>query len=324
MESEYKINAYEKNQITLYAVQGECESRTVIFNIIEKSGIVISTSNANVNDKMLDLTGYTADLFAIYNQEMIASCQGDITNATKGQVKFTLTADFMSMSGKLTCVIMLKKGSTNLRIVGITLDVQPVMIDPTKENTIKIYKNTAYSTGVQIYDNGEVYILGNTESLIFTLKNGDTDILQKTLTSADYDTLAARVPQAEAIAQAGDWMDRGQEYYYQLLLHEWMNSALYGMPVIACPGNHEYTKSIPKELSSVWHKAFTVPLNGPATVPGVSYYVDFPHLRFIVLDTNPLDDAPSRAVSRQRTFQPAHLCCVPSHLRRGRPCHCRT
>ena len=187
MESEYKINAYEKNQITLYAVQGECESRTVIFNIIEKSGIVISTSNANVNDKMLDLTGYTADLFAIYNQEMIASCQGDITNATKGQVKFTLTADFMSMSGKLTCVIMLKKGSTNLRIVGITLDVQPVMIDPTKENTIKIYKNTAYSTGVQIYDNGEIYILGNTESLIFTLKNGDTNILQKTLTSSDHD-----------------------------------------------------------------------------------------------------------------------------------------
>lgn len=187
MESEYNVYAYEKNQVTLYAVQGESESRTEIFNIIEKSGVVISTSNANVTNKMLDLTGYTADLFAVYNQEMIASCQGDITNATKGQVKFTLTADFMSVSGKLTCVIMLKKGSTNLRIVGITLDVQPVMIDPTKENTIKIYKNTAYSTGVQIYDNGEVYILGNTESLIFTLKNGDTDILQKTLTSCDYD-----------------------------------------------------------------------------------------------------------------------------------------
>ena len=36
------------------------------------------------------------------------------------------------------------------------------------------------------------------------------------LTRADYDTLAARVPQADALAQAGDWMDRGQEYYYQL------------------------------------------------------------------------------------------------------------
>ena len=141
---------------------------------------------------------------------------------------------------------------------------------------------------------------GDTLSYVFPFFDQDTlsperqDILvlgdiHNRLTSADYDTLAARVPQAEAIAQAGDWMDRGQEYYYQLLLHEWMNSALYGMPVIACPGNHEYTKSIPKELSSVWHKAFTVPLNGPATVPGVSYYVDFPHLRFIVLDTNPLD-----------------------------------
>ena len=109
------------------------------------------------------------------------------------------------------------------------------------------------------------------------------------LTRADYDTLAARVPQADAIAQAGDWMERGQEYYYQLLLREWTNSALYGLPVIACPGNHEYSKSVPKRLSPVWSKVFRVPENGPTGVPGASYYVDLPNVRFIVLDTNPLD-----------------------------------
>lgn len=109
------------------------------------------------------------------------------------------------------------------------------------------------------------------------------------LTRAEYDMLAARVPQADAVAQAGDWMDRGQNYYYQLLLREWTNSALYGRSVIACPGNHEYSKSIPKRLSPVWRTAFNVPDNGPVNVPGASYYVDIPNLRFIVIDTNPLD-----------------------------------
>ena len=109
------------------------------------------------------------------------------------------------------------------------------------------------------------------------------------LTRADYDILATRVPQADAIAQAGDWMDRGQNYYYQLLLREWTNSALYGLPVIACPGNHEYSKDVPKQLSPVWSKAFSVPENGPSNVRGVSYYIDMAHLRFIVIDTNPLD-----------------------------------
>ena len=108
------------------------------------------------------------------------------------------------------------------------------------------------------------------------------------LTRADYDTLAARVPQAEAVAQVGDWLERGQEYYYQLLLREWTHSALYGLPVIACPGNHEYSKGLSKELSPIWRKAFVVLENGPADVPGVSYYEDLPNLRVIVIDTNPL------------------------------------
>jgi len=105
----------------------------------------------------------------------------------------------------------------------------------------------------------------------------------------DYDTLAARVPQADVIAQSGDWMDRGQEYYYQLLLREWTASALDSMPVIVCPGNHEYSKGIHKQLSPVWASAFPHPHNGPVSVPCEHYFIDLPHIRFIVLDTNPLN-----------------------------------
>ena len=108
------------------------------------------------------------------------------------------------------------------------------------------------------------------------------------LSHTDYDTLAARVPQANGVIQIGDWMDRGQNYYYQLLVREWTNSDLKDLPVIACPGNHEYTKGLNKQLSPVWEHAFNYPDNGPVGVPGASYYLDLPSVRFIVIDTNPL------------------------------------
>ncbi len=118
------------------------------------------------------------------------------------------------------------------------------------------------------------------------------------LTHADYDTLAARVPQADIVLQTGDWMERGQSYYYQSLLREWTQSGLYGLPVIACPGNHEYSKGLGKTLSPIWEEAFSYPHNGPAEVPGAHYFVDLPSMRVIVIDTNPL----VRAVYVTRTL----------------------
>ncbi|MBR1878356.1 MAG: metallophosphoesterase [Paludibacteraceae bacterium] len=108
------------------------------------------------------------------------------------------------------------------------------------------------------------------------------------LNRADYDSLAARVPQIDAVAQVGDWLDRGQKYYYQLLLREWTAGALYGKPVINTPGNHEYTKGFHKTLLNEWHEWFPQPSDELA-VPGVFYHIDFPQLRFIVMDTNPID-----------------------------------
>ena len=61
-----------------------------------------------------------------------------------------------------------------------------------------------------------------------------------------------------------------------------------GLPVIACPGNHEYSKGIRKTISPVWERTFDHPHNGPVDVPGVSYFVDIPQVRFIIIDTNPL------------------------------------
>ena len=115
------------------------------------------------------------------------------------------------------------------------------------------------------------------------------------LRQADYDTLAARVPEADVVAQVGDWMERGQNYYRLLLLREWAPSQLSQLPVITCPGNHDYSKGLRKTLSPVWEETFLPVTGNPSpvtrltTVPGATYYIDFPQLRFIALDTNPLD-----------------------------------
>ena len=143
----------------------------------------------------------------------------------------------------------------------------------------------------------EPHWTGDTLQGVFHTPNEDNDSIatilvlgdiHSRLTQTDYDTLAARVPDADLVMQAGDWMERGQEYYRQLLLREWTNSALNGLPVIACPGNHEYTKGVHKSLSAAWNETFLHPANGPVGVPGASYWLDIPQMRIIAIDTNPL------------------------------------
>ncbi len=125
----------------------------------------------------------------------------------------------------------------------------------------------------------------NPKSELTILVLGD---IHNRLTKADYDSLAARVPDIDLIAQVGDWMERGQNFYYQSLIREWTDSELNGTPVIACPGNHEYSKGLHKKLSPVWEQAFSYPHNGPVGVPGATYYVDLPQMRIIAIDTTPL------------------------------------
>lgn len=120
MESEYTIHAYIKNQISLYAVKGESNSRTFIFNIIEKSGTIAPTSNAVPVDLMLDLTGYTVVLRIAGTNIQTG---GTIITAASGKVSFTLPASFTADSGTYQCEIVLTKNNEQLGIIGIALTV---------------------------------------------------------------------------------------------------------------------------------------------------------------------------------------------------------
>ena len=95
-------------------------------------------------------------------------------------------------------------------------------------------------------------------------------------------------PQTDCYAQLGDWVERGYFYYNQQLYHDLQGTAFEEWPVINVPGNHEYRKGVIRRLPDYWLETFRHPLNGPKESLGLTYYVDFPRLRFIVIDTNGL------------------------------------
>ena len=170
MVNEYKIKAYEKNQVELYAVLGESASRTVIFDIVEKSGIVAAVSNAQVTDQMLDLTGYTIALSRIGSS---AETAGTIMNAQNGKVSFTLPADFCRPVGEYQCEIVLTKNSERLSIIGIGLIVDY----PVSENfDITVRAGFADGVSITLYDeNGDIYTLQSGEQLLFRAKRNIDD-----------------------------------------------------------------------------------------------------------------------------------------------------
>ncbi len=131
MEAEYTIRAYEKNQINLYAVLGEANSRTFIFNIIEKPGTISATSNAVPVNQMLDLTGYSVKLKLIGTD---IQTDGSIITANSGKVSFTLPESFTEATGTFHCEIILSKENESLGIIGITLNVAYPAVQTKKEN----------------------------------------------------------------------------------------------------------------------------------------------------------------------------------------------
>lgn len=105
-----------------------------------------------------------------------------------------------------------------------------------------------------------------------------------------YAAIAARHPNLTAYAQLGDFMERGYFYYAQLLANQLQGTLFDSLPLINCAGNHEYSKGIRRVLSPLWKETFPQPANGPLNFIGRTYYIDFPYLRYIVLDTNGIHD----------------------------------
>lgn len=112
--------------------------------------------------------------------------------------------------------------------------------------------------------------------------------VHNSMTTAEWDTLAARYPDLDCYAQLGDFVERGYFYWFQQLFSELQGTRFDSLPILTTPGNHEYHKGVRRTLTPLWYETFPQPLNGPADFLGTTYYVDFQALRFIVIDSNGL------------------------------------
>jgi predicted phosphodiesterase len=112
--------------------------------------------------------------------------------------------------------------------------------------------------------------------------------IHNSLTNSDMSLLSERHPNIQFWAQMGDWMERPYMYYEQLMYQSLLGTRFESLPIVAIPGNHEYLKGVVKTLPEHWKTIFPNPKNGPARFLGTSYYVDFPYMRLIALDTDGL------------------------------------
>lgn len=112
--------------------------------------------------------------------------------------------------------------------------------------------------------------------------------IHNSLTNTEMSLLSERHSDIQFWAQLGDWMERPYLCYEQQIYQSLLGTRLDSLPIVAIPGNHEYLKGIVKTLPENWKTIFPNPQNGPARFLGTTYYVDFPHLRVIAIDTDGL------------------------------------
>jgi predicted phosphodiesterase len=133
-------------------------------------------------------------------------------------------------------------------------------------------------------DNDSVLAALQRNSLSFLLL-GD---IHNSRTNADLAQLYMRHSSVKFWVQLGDWMERPYYYYEQQMYQSLLGTGLDNLPIVAIPGNHEHLKGLKKRLPEHWKTIFPNPQNGPARFLGTSYYVDFPQMRLIALDTDGL------------------------------------
>ena len=93
-------------------------------------------------------------------------------------------------------------------------------------------------------------------------------------------------PRAAFMLHAGDLINaanRDAEWGEWFRAAGWLNGMI---PVVATPGNHEYSKFVTRKLSRHWRPQFAFPQNGPPGLEETVYWLDYQGARIISLNSN--------------------------------------
>ena len=132
-----QLNAWTENPGNeVFCVQGEQNSRTLSITLIDRTGNESGPlAVAKQTPRYLDLTGYTARMYVEKKDETSVYFDGTVTDAKNGKVEFTLPAQAVALSGNVPCTIELSNGSSELKVIGIILNVQKSNLEDSVESS---------------------------------------------------------------------------------------------------------------------------------------------------------------------------------------------
>lgn len=129
--------------------------------------------------------------------------------------------------------------------------------------------------------------VSNPEQLNEFVLAGDIQDLKGDFSQHLFSATDSMFPNAAFFAQAGDLIERPMDTYWQMFFNAYGHQTNL-FPFVAATGNHEYLKGVYKQLDNRWTSIFVNPENGPKRATGRTYYIDFPKMRFVVIDTDQL------------------------------------
>lgn len=100
----------------------------------------------------------------------------------------------------------------------------------------------------------------------------------------NFSILLKRFPTSDFWAFCGDMIERPSDKYWRCWFST-LGHVADRMPIVAAPGNHEFLKGFSQKLDERWLHNFVYPHNSPEGNIGCSYFIDYPQMRLIIIDT---------------------------------------
>lgn len=133
---DYDLNLWENNYVSVPAVQGEAQSRTVNIHLKEEVNVQNALGDWEMRKKPFDLTGFSARLYVEKSDGKKVFFDGTITDVANGIVAFTLPYQATTAGGdNAGTVYLTKPDGTALKAIGITLEVQKNDLDGSIESS---------------------------------------------------------------------------------------------------------------------------------------------------------------------------------------------
>jgi len=171
---EVTLNAWKKNYVSVLAVQGESEGRTIIATITDRTGQTDTSYTAESIDRPVDLTDVSARLYCKKPDGTVTFSDGTVTDAENGIVEFVLPYQATTSAGTVECQILLTKSdNTTLKAIGLSLNVQESSLEDAVESSSEF---SALTTAlVQVREDAEIVEQAKEDSET-ALENANTAI----------------------------------------------------------------------------------------------------------------------------------------------------